>query len=202
MLMAMLAKTVDHLVNDVIASAKDYDAAERALTDAWERTKDLAQCGAEAREAKRRAAQVAIAIDGLADRAKDELGISIDQVRTQVAALCEIDGTKRDGCLDRVRGVANAYKHQSLNDPRLPILSNDDVLAAGLGYGLDGYGIGKCSGVEIIVHEKGGDRWKFLGDVPWAIAGWFRYLRYHGATIPPARYEACSLRVDDGPPAP
>jgi hypothetical protein len=197
--MATLKRTLDHLVNDVIAAAKDYEAAERALTDAWNRTEDLAKCDAEAREAKRRAAQVAIAIDGLADRAKGELGIGIDQVRNQVAALCEINGIERDGCLDRVRGVANAYKHQDLSDTRLPILSNDDVLAAGLGYGLEGYSIGKLSGVEIIVNEKDGERRKFLGDVPWAIAGWFRFLRNHGVTTPGIRYDACGLRVDGGP---
>jgi hypothetical protein len=179
-----LPMTVDHLIHDVIAAAADYDAAERALSKAWSRTGDLAQCDPEAREAKRRAAQVAIAIDGLADRASNELGIKIDAVRSSVAPLCEIVGAKRDGCLDRVRGVANAYKHWNLSDPKLPVLSNNDVLVAGLGYGLDGYGVGKFSGVEIIVNEKGGERRKFLGDVPWSIAGWFRYLRRHGAVIP------------------
>ena len=78
--MARLFRTVDHLINDVIAAAKEYDTAETVLTDAWQRTGDLARCEAEAREAKRRAAQVAIAIDGLADRASKELGISKNQV--------------------------------------------------------------------------------------------------------------------------
>ncbi len=197
--MARLFKTVDHLINNVIAAAKEYDTAETVLTDAWQRTSDLARCEAEAREAKRRAAQIAIAIDGLADRASKELGISKNQVRRQVAALCEIHGTKRDGCHDRVRAVANAYKHHDLHDKSLPILSNDDVLAAGLGYGLDGYGVGKFSGVEILVNEKNGERRKFLGDVPWAIAGWFRFLRNHGATFPASRYYACGLRVDGNP---
>jgi hypothetical protein len=196
---ATLVKTVDHLINDVLLAANEYDTAERALTIVWCKTKDLVQCDAEAREAKRRAAQVAIAIDGLADRAKGELGIGIDQVRIEVATMCEINGTKRNGCLDRVRGVANAYKHHILDDSRLPILTNDDVLAAGLGWGLEGYGVGKASHPEIIVNEKGGERRKFLGDVPWAIAGWFRYLKNHRATIPPTRYDVCGLRVDGGP---
>jgi hypothetical protein len=195
--MVTLTKTIDHLVHDVMAAAEDYDRAERALTDAIARANgDLAICDPEVRQAKRRAAQVAIAIDGLADRAKVELGIgSIDRVREDVAALCEIGGVKREGCLDRVRGVANAYKHQNLSDARLPILSDDDVLAAGLGYGLDGYGVGKPSGIEILVVQKNGERWKFLGDVPWALAGWFRYLRRHGAKFPLDRYMACGLQV-------
>jgi hypothetical protein len=87
---------------------------------------------------------------------------------------------KRDGCLDRVRGVANDY-----------------VRAAG--DGLDGYGIGKFSGVEIVINNKGGARLSFLGGVPWAIAGWFGYLRSHGAMVPGTRYDVCGLRVDGGP---
>jgi hypothetical protein len=38
--MAALGQTVDHLVNDVMAAAKEYDEAERALTFAWRKTKD------------------------------------------------------------------------------------------------------------------------------------------------------------------
>jgi hypothetical protein len=129
----------------------------KGLSIVWDSTKDPAQCSSspEARKAKRRAAQVAIAIDGLADRAKGELGLKIDQVRDQVATLCQLNGVKRDGCFDWVRGIANAYKHHDLTDKRF--LSNDDVLAAGLGYGLDGYGISKFGGVEIIVNDKGGE---------------------------------------------
>jgi hypothetical protein len=44
--------------------------------------------------------------------------------------------------------------HHDLKNPRLPILSNDDVLAAGPGYGLEGCGIGKSSGVELVNNEK------------------------------------------------
>jgi len=51
--MVTLAKTVDHLINDVLAAANEYDTAERDLTDAWRRTRDLAHCSAEVREAKR-----------------------------------------------------------------------------------------------------------------------------------------------------
>jgi len=51
--------------------------------------------------------------------------------------------TPRVGALERVRGVANAYKHQNLNDPKLPISSDADVLVVGSGYGVDGYGVGK-----------------------------------------------------------
>jgi hypothetical protein len=192
--MASLTRTVDHLVNDVIPAAREYDAAERVLTAAWNQTGDPDKCHAEARAAKRCAAHVAIAIDGLTDRAADELGVKKQDVRAQVAALCEIDGTKREGCIDRVRGVANVYKHDNLSDPTLPILSNDDVLAAGLGYGLDGFGIGKFSGMEIIVNQKSGDRRKFLGDVPWAIAGWFKYLESHGIKIAGSPYDLWGFR--------
>jgi hypothetical protein len=50
------------------------------MRSAWDGTKYIALRGPEAREEKRRAGHVAIAIDGLADRAKSELGINIDLV--------------------------------------------------------------------------------------------------------------------------
>jgi hypothetical protein len=47
--------------------------------------------------------------------------------------------------------VANAYKHDKLGDQKMPIASADDVLMAGLGYGVESYGAGKYGGVEVIV---------------------------------------------------
>jgi hypothetical protein len=94
-----------------------------------------------------------------------------------------------------VRGVANAYKHQDLNDPTLPITSDAEVLVIGLGYGLDGFGVGKRGGVEVLVHETGGDKFKFLGDVPTAIAAWFEFLAVNGATLPAGPHQCCNLQV-------
>lgn len=111
---------------------------------------------AAADRAKRLAANLAIAIDGLADRAKNETGLSMSDVRRQVGALCLWPGgsTVRAGALERVRGIANAYKHQNLSDPNLPISSDRDVLVVGLGYGKDGYGVGKPSGIEVFWLQK------------------------------------------------
>ena len=39
-----------------------------------------------------------------------------------------------------------------LTDTSLPISSINDVLVVGLGFGLDGYGVGKFGDVEVIVH--------------------------------------------------
>lgn len=145
----------------------------------------------EARTAKRRAAELAIAIDGLADRCTSELGLSLTVIRSQVSALClwPGSGAPRTGALARVMGVANVYKHQNLSNPNLPIASEADVLVIGLGYGLDGWGVGKMGGVEVLVRETSGTMFKFLGDAPVAIAAWLRFIDQHGAALPAGPYE-------------
>ena len=193
----MLESAVDHLIYNTLPSAADYGAAEEALSRAYNQRPQPATSEGHARLAKRRAAELAIAIDGLADRCKQELALSLTQIRGDVSALCTWPGTgaARAGCLERVRGVANAYKHQNLSDPTLPIASDADILVVGLGYGLDGYSVGKFSGVEVLVQEKTGNTWKFLGDAPVAIAAWFRFLSSKGAILPIGPFRVCGLQV-------
>jgi hypothetical protein len=76
-----------------------------------------------------------------------------------------------------------------------PITSESDVLATGAGFGIDGYGVGKFSGVEVLVNQKDGAVRKFLGDVPWSIAGWFRFLADQGVTLPLEEFVVCGLVV-------
>jgi hypothetical protein len=193
----LLERCVDHLIHHVLPAAAEYEDAEQALSEAY--TADPAPTCWEsaARQAKRKAAELAIAIDGLSDRAQSELGGTLTQIRQTVGDLCvwPTNGTLRDGSLERVRGVASAYKHGDLSDPRLPISSDADVLVVGLGFGLDGYGVGKFSGVEVIVHDNTGKSWKFEGDAPVAVAAWFRFLAVQGATLPIDRYEVLNVRV-------
>lgn len=182
----MLDSAVDHLIHNVLPSAIDYSAAEAALSQAYAADAVRAAWETAARDAKRKAAHLAIAIDGLPDRCVPELAVSKTAIRASVAALCVWPGTEvaRSGCIDRVRGVANAYKHEHLSDPNLPITSAADVLVVGLGYGLESYGIGKFGGVEVIVCDKSGQQWKLLGDAPVAVSGWLRFLKRHGANLP------------------
>ena len=177
-----LVKTVDHLQNHVLPALAEYDAAEANLSKAhasgsWD---------AEAIAAKRKAAELAVAIDGLTDRVNLELGIPLKEIRSEVSARCAWPGSTavRTESFERVHGVANAYKHLTLDDKRHVITSFDDVLAVGLGYGLDGFGVGKFSGVEVLVKDKSGNTRKFLGDVPAVLNGWCRYLREKGAALP------------------
>lgn len=65
--------------------------------------------------------------------------------------------------------MANAYKHAGPLRSKHPVASESNILAAGAGYGIDGSGIGKFGGVEVLVTERGGSVRKLLGDVPWAI---------------------------------
>jgi hypothetical protein len=106
----------------------------------------------EARLAKRRAAEVASATDGLPGRCKNGLGLSLTRIRSDVAGTCVRPGTAsaRPGCLERVRGVANTYKHKNLRDPNLPIVSDADILVwsvsamGSMATGLESSGVLKC----------------------------------------------------------
>jgi hypothetical protein len=191
--MAVLANTLDHLLVNVLATASEYQAAETALGLAQER----GTWDDEARTAKRKAAELAIAIDGLSDRASRESVISIDTVRSAVSALCfwPDGGGLRPEAFERMNGVANAYKHMYLDKPTHVIQSFDDVLTVGAGYGVDGYGVGKYGGVEVLVRDKSGTIWKFLGDAPVVISAWFSYLRSNGATLPSVPIYAFGIQV-------
>ena len=193
-----LEATLDHHLHYDLAAAADYPAAEQALTQAYNSDPTPAAWELAARTAKRRAAEVAVAIDGLTDRCATELARSKSNIRTDISALClwPSSSAARLGAHDRVRGVANAYKHQDLNDPTLPIASNNDVLTVGSGWGMDGWGVGKDGGVpEVLVHETGGDQFKFLGDVPIAICAWFKLLAANGAALPAGPIQVCGLQV-------
>lgn len=196
----MLHRTVEHLIHNVLPSAADYSAAEAELTQAYRANAAPAMWETAARTAKRQAANLAIAIDGLTDRCLTELVVcktTKTTIRASVAALCLWPGTElaRPECIERVRGVANAYKHENLHDQTLPITSASDVLVVGLGYGLDSYGVGKSGSVEVIVCDKSGKQWKFLGDAPVAVAAWFRFLSGHGALLPSGPHHVCGLQV-------
>jgi hypothetical protein len=193
----MLERAVDHLLHNVLPAAVDYIAAEDMLSLAYKPSVPPADWETEARLAKRRAAELAIAIDGLLDRCKKDLGLTVVHIRAAVASLCIFPGATslRQGSLERVRGVANAYKHEKLSDPTLPIMSDADILVVGLGYGLDGVGVGKFGGVEVLVREKSGLSWKFLGDAPTTIAAWFRFLGVRGAVLPAGPYHFGGLVI-------
>ncbi|AZO49909.1 hypothetical protein [Mesorhizobium sp. M4B.F.Ca.ET.058.02.1.1] len=193
----MLADTVAHLLHNVIPAAADYAAAEDALSEAYAADSAPAAWEMAARTAKRRAAELAIAIDGLTDRCAAELGVSKASVRNSIAALCSWPGSTvfRAGAHDRVRGVANVYKHHVLSDPTLPISTEADILVVGLGYGLDGYGVGKFGGLEVLVQERSGVKWKFLGDAPVAVSAWFKHLAANGAVLPAQMQTVCGVQI-------
>jgi hypothetical protein len=191
----MLKGALHHLLTNVIPAAQDYDRAENELSAAFTQNADPAHWTTAGQHAKRRAAEVAVAIDGLADRAANDLGITPDNVRNAVAPYCTIDGVARPGSIERVCAVANAYKHAGPLRGKHPLASEADILATGAGYGIDGYGIGKFGGVEVLVIERDGTVRKFLGDVPWAIAGWFQFLAAQGAALPADEHRICGLCV-------
>jgi len=158
----------------------------------------LDRCEIEAQLAFRRAAEAAIAIDGLIDRAAEETLRTKKQIRSEISAICvwPKSSLAREGALDRIRAAANAYKHRTLDDPTLPIKSEDDILVVGAPYGTDVFGGGKYGGAEVLVREPGtGTVWKFLVDCPVVIGAWLSFLRHHGAALGAGPFLVCGLEV-------
>ena len=191
--MTILNGTIEHLLNNVLAAATEYQDAEIALSKAYSE----GEWSSQAITAKRKASELAIAIDGLSDRAKGEISKTITEVRNAVSSLCFYpqSGNFRQQAFERVNSVANAYKHSTLTDPKQVINDFDDILVVGLGYGLDGFGVGKMGGVEVLVRDKSGKSWKFLGDVSVVLPAWFRFLKDSGAVIPVKTYKFWGTEV-------
>jgi len=191
----MVIRTTDFLLDYVLAAAHDYYAAELALTQAFAPTKNITNCQPQANLAIRRACEACVAIDGLTDRAHIETGQSMTAIRTAIDPLCIINGYHRAGAFVRVSAAANAYKHSDLTHPRHPISSFGHILAVGAGYGVDGFGIGKYSGVEVILTLTNGTQRKMLGDLPYAVRGWLSFLRANGAPLPTGPFKVCNVTV-------
>jgi len=195
----MLTRTVEYLHQYTLKSAKDYWDAETELSRRFAENTDQFHWSPAGAEALRRAGQVAIEIDALADRAR--LDLNKEKTKRQIldalGPLCvwPDSGHIRVGCMERIRGVANAHKHGDLDDTHLPITGEDDVLAIGLGYGLDVFSAGKFGSPEVLVREKTGKQLKFLADVPLAIHGWLRFLKLAGVVLPESEYVICGLRL-------
>ena len=191
----MVTQTTAFLFDYVLPAAADYFAAEQALSQAYNATKNLANCQLAANLAIRRACEACVAMDGLTDRAHIETGQSLTAIRAAIDPLCTINGYHRADAFVRVSAAANAYKHSDLSNPRHPISSFGNILAVGLGFGLDGFGIGKYSGVEVILTLSNGQQRKMLGDIPYAARGWLSYLQANGAALPPAPITVCNVAI-------
>jgi hypothetical protein len=50
-------------------------------------------------------------------------------------------------------------------------------------------------GIQVIVHQTDGQQRIFLADVPYAIAGWFAFLKQQGASVPATSFIVCGLPV-------
>ena len=191
----MVPQTTAFLFDFVLLATDDYLAAEGLLSQAYAATQNMANCQREANLAIRRACEASIALDGLTDRAHIETKQQMNAIRATVDSLCVVNGYHRQGAYVRVGATANAYKHSSLSNPRHPITSFGNIVAVGPGYGIDGYGIGKFSGVEGILTQTNGPQRKLLGDIPYSVRGWLLYLQANGAVLPTTPIAVCNLRV-------
>ncbi len=191
----MASKVLSHFIDNVLPAIADYEKAEDELTEAHRQSGGDAKKWEEAgKTAKRKAADVAVAIDGLPYRAAKEFGGTADTVRADVAVLCSVNGIARPGSIERICAVANAYKHDGPLRVKHPINSDEDILAAGAGWGVDAFGAGKFGGVEVLVTERDGDVKKVMTDFSYGAAGWLQYFKAHGLVVEP-RYKICGVEV-------
>ncbi len=195
----MINLTLERLMRVVLRGAAKYEAAEAALTRAHAADPEPAAWEDAGWDAWCEASHLALAIDGLVDRAAIDLNISMASVRETVAELSRWPGAgggPRTGSVERVRSVADAYRHHQLTRPWHTIASAHDVLAVTTAYGAGAFGTGKFGGApEVIILDKSGGQWKFLADAPVAIAAWFLYLWANGATLPSGPFTVCNLQV-------
>jgi hypothetical protein len=93
-------------LNNVLEAAIEYQKAEEALTLAHQAGK----WDGEAKTAKRKAGELAVAIDGLTDRAHLEFKATKGNIRADVSLLCFWPGstTSRHEAFERVHAVADA----------------------------------------------------------------------------------------------
>ena len=171
----------EHFVNFVLPAGRSYRVAEVALSKAFrQHGRETDEFRRAQNDAIREGSNMAIAFDALVDRARMVGGRSREQIYADVAPLCRHGDNLRDGVLERLSAIANAYKHYKLDEQRHPIRSADDVLAVGSGYGVDGYGVGKSGEPEVLIRLQDGKQRKLLGDGQLATVGWQTFLQSKG----------------------
>ena len=194
---------VKHLVEDVLPRVREYVEAENRLTEAFIRHRSEEHCAAEIADARRKASDLAVAIDGLADRCERDHMMSRPEALVAVRPLCSYwDGGGTCPALDVIRAVAVGYKHFSIRDQSLGISTYEQVQARSTGFGQGGFGLGKFGGVpETTVTYNEGDRLeKFLSVVPAALRGWTRFLHSQGVEIPFESMEVFGIEIVDRRP--
>jgi hypothetical protein len=192
----MASNVLSHFVDNVLPSIADYEKAEDELSEAYRQSDgDATKWEWAGKTAKRKAADAAVAIDGLADRAAKAFGGTADAVRADVAVLCVVNGIARPGSIERLCAVANAYKHDGPLRSKHPIASDQDILSAGAGWGVDAYGSGKYGGVEVLATQRNGEVKKVMADLPYGVAGWLNYMATHGLVVPEPSYKICGIVV-------
>jgi len=188
----MAILTVHYLEREVLSAAADYAAVEGDLDFAFTPADQIDL----RRLVKRRAYELAVAINGLTKCAADELGIPVAAVRQQVADFCAWpDGTLRDGCFGRVQKAADVFESFNLTDPSLLIDSDSDILVVTCGHDVDRRVVWRDNKEKVLFRNGGSAIWKFAGDAVITLRGWYRYLHIQGAALPPLPAEICNIRL-------
>lgn len=173
-------RAVDRFESRVLPTAIDYEIAEIALSEAIEEGSEAVVHNAR-REVLRRGMQLASAIQNFVDYTLDAAGFSSKSVlieRLDQLTWFEPGGDLR-ACFWRLNAAANVEKHSGRKSDRI-IRDENDVLVVGAGFGVDGFGVGKFGGEELLLNSSDGKTYKFIGDAAAALLAGARYLTEAG----------------------
>lgn len=180
-----------HIATVVRPAVRNYQAAEKMLTDALQSGDTNTVCTA--REKVMLAARQAVdVLHHLSDFVLKEPSPSlafaeIKEVRSAVEAQCVFLRTAQPVAdVGLLRDVADAFKHHRPDRPSATVHTSSDVVPLSIGWGQARWGEGKMGGVEhVIITTKDGDKRALSSVLQNVFDAWMRLL---GQPLPPIGY--------------
>jgi hypothetical protein len=194
-----MTSAFSHFLNFCLPACHDYEKAEADLSKASANAKTESDWSEAGLNAVRQAFIASVAIEGLYERAMEDYQIKSKlKLMNVIGAYAKFPGgANRPDSVQRVSSVANAYKHAKLNAPHHVIERSNQVLSAGSGYGIDGFGVGKFSGIEVLINTNDGKVRKFMGDLPCVMRGWARFFFDKGLVPSDNSVSVCNCALLD-----
>jgi hypothetical protein len=176
-----------HIATVVQPALRNYQASEKALTDALSR--DGSAAGAARQDVMLAARQAVDLLHHLSDFVLKEMSptlrfTKIEEVRSTVGAKCVFLRTAKPVAdVGLLRDVAEAFKHHRPDRPSATVAVSTDVEPISIGWGQARWGEGKWGGVEqVIITTKDGDKRALSSVLQNVFDAWMTLL---GQPLPP-----------------
>jgi hypothetical protein len=179
-----------HIATVVQPALRNYQASEKALTDALSR--DASAAGAARQDVMLAARQAVDLLHHLSDFVLKEPSASaameafkhIEDVRSAVEEKCVFLRTEKSiADVGLLRDVAEVFKHHRPDRPSATVKVSSDVVAISTGFAQLRFGEGKYGGAEqVIVTKKDGDKRALSSVLQNVFDAWVTLL---GQPLPP-----------------